>query len=155
VPTTAIAREGVFGSRIVAGVAYVALPIPSLVSMEVIEALRPALGQRSNIAVMGVKAVVDVAVKAVRAVKPGAGPDEQPADKPVGSIVAIGCAIIRRIVEVPVRAHGSRSNVYANGDLGVRHGCTAEKGDCESGESECADLEHDFSLIDYDSSDEQ
>jgi hypothetical protein len=51
---------------------YVASPIPRLVSLKVVEALCPALRQRSNVTVMRIKPVVDMAEKAVTAVKPGA-----------------------------------------------------------------------------------
>ncbi len=122
---TPISGEGVFSLGFMASVAYVALPIPRLVSLEVVEALRPALGQRSIVAVMRIKAVVDMAVKAVRAVKPGAGSKKHPAHKPIGPIVAVGSTVIRGIVEVPVRAHRSRSDVYADGNLGLRLRCTA------------------------------
>jgi len=122
-PPTPITGEGVFTRRFMAGIAYVASAIPRLVSLEVVEALRPAPGQRSNVTVMGIKAVVDVAVKAVRAVKPGASSKKHPANKPIGPVVAVRSTVIRGIVEVPVRAHGSRSDVYADGNLGSRHRC--------------------------------
>ena len=48
--TTTISGEGVFTPRFVASVAYVASTIARLVSLEVVEALRPALGQRPNVA---------------------------------------------------------------------------------------------------------
>jgi hypothetical protein len=145
--TTPISGEGVFGLSFMASFAYVTLPIPRLVCLEVVEALRPALRQRSNVTVMRVIAVVDVAEKAMMAVKPGAGSNEQPADKPVGPIVAIRSTVIRRIVEVPVRAYGSRPNIYANRNLGARRRRTAEKGNCKSCENKRIDFEHDFSLV--------
>jgi len=123
--TTPISGEGVFRLRFMAGVAYVASPIPRLVSAEVVEALRPALGQRSNVAVMRIKAVVDVAEKAARAMKPRASSKKHPANKPIGPIVAVRSTIIRGVVEVPVRADGSRPDVYADGNLGSRPRCTA------------------------------
>ncbi len=123
--TTPISGEGVFSLRFMASVAYVASSIPRLVSLEVVEALRPTLRHRSSVTVMRIKAVVDMAVKAVRAVKPGAGSKKHPAYKPVGPIVAVGSTVIWGIVEVPVRAHGSRSDVYADGNLGLRLRCTA------------------------------
>ena len=123
--TTMISREGVLTLRFMASVAYVALPIPRLVSLEVVEALRPALRQRSSVTVMRIKTVVDMAVKAVRPVKPGAGSKKHTAHKPIGPIVAVGSTVIRGIVEVPVRAHRSRSDVYADGNLSLRLRCTA------------------------------
>jgi hypothetical protein len=44
VPTTSISGKGVFTPRFVASLAYIASPIPRLVSLEVVEALRSALG---------------------------------------------------------------------------------------------------------------
>jgi hypothetical protein len=73
---------------------------------------------------MRIKAIIDMAVKAVRAVKPGAGSKKHAANKPIGTIITIGRTVIRGIVEVSVRAHGSRSNVYADGNLGWRYRCT-------------------------------
>ncbi len=147
--TTPISGEGVFSLRFMASVAYVASPIPRLVSLEVVEALRPALGQRPNVTVMRIKAVVDMAEKTVTAVKPGASSEKHPANKPVRPIVAVRSTVIRFIVEVPVRAHGSRSDIYADRNLGLRHRCTAQKGSCESCESKHIDFGHFFSLISY------
>jgi hypothetical protein len=120
-----ISGEGVFSLRFMASLAYVASPIPRLVSLEVVEALRPAPRQRSNVTVMRIIAVVDMAVKAARAVKPGASSKKHTANKPIGPIVAVRSTVIWGIVEVPVRTHGSRSDVYADGNLGSRHRCTA------------------------------
>jgi hypothetical protein len=123
--TTPISGERVFVPRIMAGLAHVTSPIARLVSLEVVEALRPMVRQRSNVAVVRIKAVIDMAVKAVRPVKPGASSKKHSAHKPIGPVVAVGSTIIRGIVEVPVRAHGSRSDVYADRNLGWRHRCTA------------------------------
>jgi hypothetical protein len=115
----------VFIRRVVTGVAYMALSIPRLVPVEVVERLRTALRQRSMVTVARIKAVVHVAKKAVGAVKPGASPDKHPANKPIGPIVAVGSTVVRLIVEVPIRAHGGRPNVHGDGNLGWRQGCTA------------------------------
>jgi hypothetical protein len=103
-----------FTTCIVAGVAYVALPIPGLVAVKVVELGLPAPRHRSNVAVMRVKAVVNVTVKAARAVKPGTSSKEDPADKPIGPIVAIGSTVIGLIVKVPIWAHGSRTDFDSN-----------------------------------------
>jgi hypothetical protein len=145
--TTAISGQRVFPTPFMTCVAYVASPISRLVCPKVIEALRPMLRQRSGVTVVRIKAVVNMAVKAARAVKPGASSKEHPANKPVGPIVAIRSTVIRLIVEIPVRAHGGRANVYANRNLAVRHRCTAQKDNCENCESKHVDFEHIFSLI--------
>jgi hypothetical protein len=108
-----------------AGVAYVASPIPRLVRLKMVEALRPALRHWSNVTVMRIKAVVDMAIKAAMAVKPGACSNKHPSNKPIGPIIAVRSTVIWGIVEVSVRAHGGRSDVYADGNLGWRHRCTA------------------------------
>jgi hypothetical protein len=120
-PTTPISGEGAFTLRFMASIAYVASPIPRLVSLEVVEALRSAPGHRSSVTVMRIKAVVDMAVKAVRAVKPGASSKKQPADKPIRPIVAVWSTVVWGIVEIPLRTYGRRSDVYADGNLGLRH----------------------------------
>jgi hypothetical protein len=120
-PTTPISGEGVFSLRFMGGVAYVASPIPRLVSLEVVEALGSAFGQWSSVTVMRIKAVVDMAVKAGMAVKPGARSNKHPAQKPIRSVVTIRSTVIGRIVEVPVRTHRSYSDVYANVNLGLGH----------------------------------
>jgi hypothetical protein len=119
-PAAMISRQCVFTRSVMASIADVASPIPRLVSVEVIEALRPTLRQRSSVTMMRIKAVVDVAVKAVRAVEPRAGANKHSADKPIGPVISVGSTVIWGIVEVPVRAHGSHSNVYADGNLGLR-----------------------------------
>src|SRR5579863_2465005 len=122
--TTAISGKGMFSLPFMAGIAYVASPVPRLVSLEVVEALSPALRQRPNVTVMRVIAVVDMAVEAVMSVKPGASSNKQPANKPIGPIVAVRSAVIRGIIEVPIRTHGSHSDVYADLNLSSRHRCT-------------------------------
>lgn len=123
--TAPISGERVFSFPFVAGVAYVASPIPSLVCLEVVEALRPAFWQWPSVTVMRIKAVVYVAVKAVPAVKPGASSNKYPAGKPIGPIVSVWSTVIRGIIEIPVRTHGSRSYVYADGHLSSPQRCTA------------------------------
>jgi hypothetical protein len=123
--TATISWEGAFSLRFMASLANVASPIPSLVSPEVVEALRPALRQRSSVTVMGIKAVVDMAEKAATAVKPGASSKKHTANKPIGPIVAVRSTVIWGIVEVPIRTHRSRSDVYPDANLGSRHRCTA------------------------------
>jgi sulfite exporter TauE/SafE len=120
VTATMTTGQAVFGATIMASVAYVTLPIPRLVCVKVVERRFSAPRQRSNVAVMRIIAVVDVAVEAVRAVKPRASADKHPASEPIGSIVAVGSTVIGRIVEVPIGAHRGHSNV--DGNLGWRYG---------------------------------
>ncbi len=118
-----ISRQGMFVGAIVGSVAYVALAIMRLVCLEVVEGLCPAWGQRSMVAVVRIVAIVDMAIKAVRTVEPGAGADEHPTGKPIRPIVTVGRAIVRRVIKVPVGAYRRHSNVDRN--LGWGHGCAA------------------------------
>jgi hypothetical protein len=127
--------------------AYVSPAVARLVCVKVVEALRSVLGQRAVVTVMRIEAVIDVSVKAVRAVKPGAGSDKHSANKPIGAIVAVGSAIVRGIVEVTVGADGSWSDIYADGDLGLRYGRRAQKASYENCENEHAEFGHDFLFI--------
>lgn len=120
-PTTPISGQSVFRFRFVASIAYVASPIPCLVSLEVVEALRAALRQRSSVTVMRIKPVVHMSVKAVMAVKPRARSNKHPAKKPIRPVVAVWSTVIGSVVEVPVRTNGSRSDVYANLNLRLRY----------------------------------
>ena len=123
--TTPISGESVLSAPFMASVTYVASPISGFVGLEVVEALRPALRKRSRVTVMRIKAVIDVSVKTVRAVKPRACSQKHPADKPIRPVVTIRSAVIWGIVEVSVRTHGSRPDVYANGNLRLRRRCRA------------------------------
>jgi len=144
---SAISGERVLTLGFVAGVAYVAFPIPRFVSLEVVEALRAALRQRPGVTVMRIIPVVDMSVKAVMAVKPGACSNKQPANKPIGPIVAVRSTVIWDIVEVAVRTHGSHSDIYAHGNLSLRHRCTAQKANYENCNSKHTEFEHDIPFI--------
>src|SRR5579863_8357063 len=89
------AREsrGVFAASVMAGIAGVAMLINRRVSVEMVERLRASYRHWSVVAVVGIVAVVDMAIKSVRAVEPGASPDEYSTSKPVRPIVTIGCTI--------------------------------------------------------------
>jgi hypothetical protein len=72
-------RQGMFIPAIVGSVAYVALAIMRLVSVEVVEGLSSVWRKRSMITMTRIVAVVDVAIKAVGSMKPGAGSNKDPA----------------------------------------------------------------------------
>jgi hypothetical protein len=127
-----ISGKGVLAACFMAGVSHVALSVTRFVAVEVVETLRAALGQRSMVTVARVIAVVDVAIKAAMAVEPRAGANEDSTGKPVGAVVAVGGAIVRSIVEVPIGAPWRHSNVNADGNLGRAQGRTTEQGNCES-----------------------
>ncbi len=119
--TTAVkAREGVLAGATMALLGrHVAMAVARFVGLEMVEGGRPMFRHRSVIAVMRVIAVVNVADKAARAMKPGTGADEDSAYEPVGTIVAIRSAIVRRIVKIAVRANRCGANI--DGDLSRRY----------------------------------
>jgi hypothetical protein len=136
----AISRQSVFGMRIMTGGSDVPSPVTRFVPVEVVETLLPALRQRPAIPLPRIEAVVDVAVKAARAVKPGAGPNKYAAHKPIGPIVPVWSTAVGFVIEVPVRAHWSQAN--ANRDLGMDRGCKADQGGCDGGEGKSPKLVH-------------
>ncbi len=144
---TAISGERAFTPRFMVSVAYVPSPIARLVSLEVVEALRPALRQRSSVAVMRIKPVIHMSVKAVMAVKPRACSKKHPANEPIRPVIAVRSAVIWGIVEVSVRAYGSRSDVYVKPNLSLRLGCRAQKANYKNYESKRTDFQHDSSFI--------
>jgi hypothetical protein len=148
VAAAVIAGKGVLTAAFVTGVAHVAVAIAGFVAVEVVEGFFSAAGHRSAIAAMWIIAVIDVAVKAVGAVEPGAGSEEDSAVKPVGAVVAVGGAVVGSVVVIAVRAYGGWADVDAEGNLGGGSGSAAKKKrECESGEGEEFDVGHDFSLI--------
>jgi hypothetical protein len=114
----AISGEGVFTARIMAGIADVASSVARLIAVEVVELLLAATRQGTVVPVVRIVAVVDMAVETGMAVEPGAGSDEHSADIPIGPIVAVGSAVVGRIVEIAVGAAGGRADVDADGNLG-------------------------------------
>jgi hypothetical protein len=131
----ASAREsrGVFAASIMAGIAGVAMLINRRVSVEMVEGLRAPYRKRSVVAVVRIVAVVDMAIKSVRAVEPGARPDEHPTSKPIRPIVTIGCTVIGRIVEIAIGTNRWYPNV--DGHLRRCTGKTAQHGRSESGKN--------------------
>ena len=121
--TTVISRQGMFITAFVGSVAYVALGIMRLVSLEVVEGLCTMRGHWSVVTMTRIVAVVDVAIKAVGSMKPGARSNKHTAREPIRPIVAVGRTIIWRVVEVAVGAYRRHSNV--DGNLGWRQGCAA------------------------------
>src|SRR5258706_16442270 len=87
-----------------------------LVPREVIEGFVPTSRNWTTVAMMWIEAVINVAVKACGAVKPGTGSDEDTAAEPLGAVVPVWSAAVRGIVEVAIRAHRRCSDT--DGDLG-------------------------------------
>jgi hypothetical protein len=100
----ASAREsrGVFAAPVMAGIAYMAMPVLPLVSMEMVERLLALYRKWSVVAVVRIVSVIDMAIKSMRAVEPGASPDEHTTGKPIRPIVTIGRAFVGSIVEIAI-----------------------------------------------------
>ena len=82
----------------------VAVSVPHLVSVEVIEGFISTFRMRTSVAVMRIEAIINVAVEAVRAVEPWADADEHSAVEPLGSVVSVRSAVVWREVVVAIRA---------------------------------------------------
>jgi hypothetical protein len=113
----------VFAAPVMAGVAYMALPVPRLVSVKVVKRLLPALRHRSGITVMGVVAVVYVTIKAVMTVKPWASADEDPVTVPIRPVVSVDGAVIRSVVVIPVGTSRLNTDVDTDLSLCFESGC--------------------------------
>ena len=122
--TAVISGKSVFRTCTVVRVAGVSLPIPSFVSMEVVELLGAACRQRTSVAMARIIPVVDVAIKSVRAVEPRAGSNKYAANEPVWSIVAVGSTVVRGVIKIPIRAYGRHSDI--DGNLSRRGGCVTK-----------------------------
>jgi hypothetical protein len=133
----------VFGASVMGGRAYMALPIPRFVPLEVVERPRATIGQRASVTTSWIIAVVDVTVEAVRPMEPGAGSDEQTSNEPIRPIVAVGSTVIGCEIEVPVRAH--RCNPNVDRDLARCDRSSAEQRSRYSGKSERFEVAHTFS----------
>ena len=123
--TASISREGMLIARIVTGGAYVALSIPRLVAMEVVEGFLPATRQRPVITVMRVVAVINMAEEPTRTVEPGSSSEKHSADKPVRPVISVRSARVRIVAVVAIiadrsRSHIARANAYADTDLRLR-----------------------------------
>ena len=123
--TPTISGKRMFAPSFVRSIAHVASPIARLIPMEVVEPLRPVIRQWSVVTVPRIKPVVHVSVEVPMAVKPWACSKKHAAHKPIGPIVAVRRAVVRSVVEVSVRTHRSRPDVYANRDLSWCHRCGA------------------------------
>lgn len=118
VPPSGMAPAGkarrVLAAAFMARIAGLAVPIVSRTCVEAIERLLPPRRNGPVIPMMRIIALVNVAIKSARAVKPWPSSYEYPAREPIRSIVAIGRTIIGRIVKVAIRAHWRHTDVDGN-----------------------------------------
>ena len=94
--------------------ADMASAIPGFVGVEVVERRFAATRERSAVTVLRIKAIIDMAVKGMRAMEPRTRANEQSTRKPVWSIVPVRGTVIRRIVKVPVSTNRRRSDADRN-----------------------------------------
>jgi hypothetical protein len=100
-----------FAASVMGRSTRVAMLIVRRVGTKTVEGLLPAFWHRSMVAVARIVALVDMAIKSMRSVKPGAGPDKYSSCEPIRTIVAIGRTVIRSIRKVAVGAHWSHPNI--------------------------------------------
>ena len=89
--------------------------------MEVMEVIRwlpvrSATGEAAAIAKAGVVGTIDVAIEG-RATMPGARTEEETTVEPLGTVVAVGSAVIGGVAVVTIGA--GRSSPYADDDLSL------------------------------------
>src|SRR5579863_3275828 len=84
--------------------------VARFVAVKVIERLSAPLRERPPVTIVRIIPVVDVTPEAVRTTKPGTRSEKHPARKPIGAVVTVRSAIIRRIVKVPIGAYRWRSD---------------------------------------------
>ena len=116
----AMASAACVASAFMASAFSVAASITHLVSVKVIEGPLSTLRLWTNVAVLWIEAVINVAAEVVGAVEPRAGSDEHAAVKPLGTVVPIWGAVVWGGVVVAIRASGLCSDI--DGDLS---GCRA------------------------------
>ena len=87
-----------------ASTSRVAASITHLVSVEVIEGLISALRMWTNVAVMWIEAVINMALEVVGAMEPRSGSDEDAAGEPFRPVVALWRAVVRGFVVITVGA---------------------------------------------------
>jgi len=94
--------RGMFVAAVMTSITCMAMTVLRLVSMEMVERLLALYRIRSVVAVARIVAVVDMPIKSVRPVKPGAGSDEHPSEKPIRPVITVGRTLVRSIVEIAI-----------------------------------------------------
>jgi hypothetical protein len=104
----------VFSFGAVAWMAFMSQSVVSPVTMEAVERLFAAHREWTVIAMTRIKSFVDVAIEATVTVVPGTGADEDTPIEPVGSVVAVGGAIVGCVGEIAIGADGWNSDIDGN-----------------------------------------
>jgi len=102
--TAAIPRQRMFLRRaMVLMCDDVPMLIMGLIALEVVELLSAMLRHRPMVSMPRVIPVVHVSMEPMRPMEPRPSPNEDAAIEPIGPVIAIRSAVIRSIVEVPIR----------------------------------------------------
>jgi hypothetical protein len=96
---------------------YVAAAVTGFIRLEVIECLRATSGERPSVSMMWIEAVVDVAMKTGRAMEPRSCSDKYAVNEPIGSVISIGRAVIRRVIEISIRTYRRNTDIHAYRNL--------------------------------------
>ena len=142
---TMSAGETMLSMEVMTGIADVALAVARFIAVEVIEGAVAASREWSVIAVVRIVAVIHVAVEAVGPMEPGSSADEDTAVEPVRPVIAIRSTVIRRVVEITVRA--GRRNADTDRDLRGGRFRRDKHCSCEGGYSEWFPERHDVPFL--------
>lgn len=107
-------------SRPVAVAHFIAVEVFHVVHAIVYVPMLAARRQMPVIAVMRIEVVIHMAAEVHWPVEPWAGADEHAIREPFRPVIAIGSAIIGRIIEIAVRASRRRAYVHTHTDLSSR-----------------------------------
>ena len=113
--SVALSSGAMFVSAIMACSTYMALSVSRLVCLEVIEGMVAAAGHRAGVTVVGIIAVINVAIEAARAMEPRSGSDKDSASEPIRPIISVRRTVVRGIVVVAIGTDGLLP--YANNYL--------------------------------------
>jgi hypothetical protein len=114
--------------------AYVTVAVPHFVAFEVFNVVDRPAGvlatgwDRAVVSVVGMEMIIDVAVKTLRAVKPGAYANKNASGEPLGAVVAVGSAVVGRDIVVTIRTVGRGPNF--DGDLSLGFGRAYAETEC-------------------------
>lgn len=73
-----------------------------------------ASGKTTVITVAIVVVMIDVSVEMFRPMKPRSGSNKHAAAEPLGAIISVWSAVVRRHLVISVRTNGRRPNLYGN-----------------------------------------
>jgi len=111
----------------------VAVSVAPIISSEALAAFVPiafvksiaAVRIRAPVAIAPVVTPINVSPEMLATVVPGSGAEEDAIGEPLRAVVAVGSTFVRSVIEVSVRADGSRTDLYR--DLGVSRLCRSCK----------------------------